>query len=92
MLLGYDPVVFSLNSQKLAMLKWSRYLVGVKGRKEHGFWEGMCGGKGEEGRKRGALMTEAVPFLSNLLPFWATVSVSLGTGFGLFRIHTRQLP
>lgn len=59
--------------------------MGVKGRKEHGLWEGMCGG--EEGRKRGALMTEAVPFLSNLLPFWAAVSVSLGTGFGLFRVH-----
>lgn len=38
-------------------------------------WEGMCGGEGEAGG--GLLMTETVPFLCNLLPFWATDSLSV---------------
>lgn len=49
-------------------------------RNEHGF--------GERKEQGGTLMSEAVPFLWNLLPFWvADFLQSVEIGFGLFRIH-----
>lgn len=64
----YDPDFYpSLQPDTGHVLKkekkgGGRYLVRVLERNEHGF--------GERKEQGGTLMSEAVPFLWNLLPFW----------------------
>lgn len=72
---------FFLLTTRDRQLKWSRCLVGVWGRKEHGFWKGcvcicVCGGEGVRGSWV-LLMTETATFHWNLLPFWANVFLSV---------------
>lgn len=57
------------------MLEMEPLSRGSFGEKGTWVWEGMCGGEGEAGG--GLLMTETVPFLWNLLPFWAADFLSV---------------
>lgn len=62
---------FSLSRPEGDYVKMEPLSCGSLGEKGTWVWEGVCGGEGEAGG--GLLMTEAVSFLWNLLPFWAIV-------------------